>query len=107
MRKLLAGSLCAAAALALSVAAASAAEIKVVTVGALQNGLKPLGVEFGKEGTQVNYTFTNPANLSKVLAEGKFDVIIASAPQVEALGSGLQAGSTVKAVRVGIGVAVK
>jgi len=108
MRNLLAGSMCAGAALALSMAAAAAAEIKVVTVGALQNGLKPLGAEFGKQGDQVNYTFTNPANLSKVLAEGKFDVIIASAPQVEALGpSGLQAGSTVKAVRVGIGVAVK
>jgi molybdate transport system substrate-binding protein len=109
MRKLLAGSMCAGAALALSMAVASAAEIKVVTVGALQNGLKPLGVEFGKQGDQVNYTFTNPANLSKVLADGKFDLIIAAAPSVEELGKsgGLQAGSMVKAVRVGIGVAVK
>jgi molybdate transport system substrate-binding protein len=113
MRNSLAKSMCAGAALALSavlsVAAASAAEIKVVTVGALQSGLKPLGVEFGKEGNQVNYTFTNPANLSKVLAEGKFDVIVAAAPSVEDLGKtgGLQAGSMVKAVRVGIGVAVK
>jgi molybdate transport system substrate-binding protein len=109
MRNLLAGSICAGAALALSMALASAAEIKVVTVGALQNGLKPLGVEFGKEGTQVNYTFTNPANLKKVLSEGKFDVIIAAAPSVEELGQtgGLQGGSLVKAVRVGIGVAVK
>jgi molybdate transport system substrate-binding protein len=108
MRNPLAKSMCAGAALALSMGLASAAEIKVVTVGALQNGLRPLGVEFGKQGTAVNYTFTNPANLAKVLAEGKFDVIIASAPQVEELGpSGLQAGSIVKAVRVGIGVAVK
>jgi molybdate transport system substrate-binding protein len=109
MRHLLAKSMGAGAALALSLAVASAAEIKVVTVGALQNGLKPLGVEFGKQGDQVNYTFTNPANLKKVLAEGKFDVIIAAAPSVEELGQsgGLQAGSMVKAVRVGIAVAVK
>jgi molybdate transport system substrate-binding protein len=110
MRKVFTGSMCAGLALALSAAAASAAEIKVVTVGALQNGFKPLGAEFTKQsGDQVNYTFTNPANLSKVLADGKFDVIIAAAPSVEELDKSgkLQAGSMVKAVRVGIGVAVK
>ena len=109
MRDSFARAICAGAVLALAMAAASAAEIKVVTVGALQNGLKPIGVEFGKQGDQVNYTFTNPANLSKVLADGKFDVIIAAAPSVEDLGKSgaLQAGSMVKAVRVGIGVAVR
>lgn len=110
MRNSLATSLCAAATLLLSTAFGGAAEIRVVSVGALQNGLKPLGTEFAKPGAdQVNFTFTAPANLKKVLSEGKYDVIIAAAPSVEELdkAGGLEAGSRVKAVRVGIGVAVK
>jgi molybdate transport system substrate-binding protein len=97
-------------ALALSSALVTAAEVRVVTVGALQNGLKPLAADFAKQGgDQVNYTFTNPANLKNVLAGGQFDVIIAAAPSVEELdkSGGLQAGSRVKAMRVGIGVAVR
>jgi len=103
-------SLCAGAALAISTGLATAAEIRVVSVGALQNGLKPLGADYTKQaGNQVTYMFTNPANLKKVLNEGKYDVIIAAAPSVDELdkANGLQAGSRVKAVRVGIGVAVK
>jgi molybdate transport system substrate-binding protein len=110
MRDGLARSLYAAAALILSTAAATAAEVRVVTVGALQNALKPLGADFTKQsGDQVSYTFSNPANLKKVLAEGQFDVIIAAAPALEELdkSGGLQAGSRVKAVRVGIGVAIR
>jgi molybdate transport system substrate-binding protein len=110
MRNKLARSVCAGLVVALSTAVATAGEIRVVTVGALQSALKPLGAEYTKQsGDQVNYTFTNPANLNKVLAESKFDVIIAAAPSVAELdkASGLQAGSRVKAVRVGIGVAVR
>jgi len=110
MRDALARSLCAAAALLLSATLASAAEIRVVTVGALQSALKPLGSDYAKQGgDQVSYTFTNPANLAKVLSGSKFDVIIAAAPSVEELDKAarLEAGSRVKAVKVGIGVAVK
>jgi molybdate transport system substrate-binding protein len=110
MRNSLATSICAGLALAASAALGCAAEIKVVTVGALQNGLKPLAADFTKEsGNQVNYTFTNPANLKNVLAGGQFDVIIAAASSVEELekSGSLQAGSLVKAVRVGIGIAVR
>jgi molybdate transport system substrate-binding protein len=109
MRNGLPISLCAAAALALSTAMVTAGEIRVVSVGALQSALKPLGADYGKQGgDQVTYMFTNPANLKKVLGEGQYDVIIAAAPSVEELdkAGGLQAGSRVKAVRVGIGVAV-
>ena len=109
-RSLFAGTLCAGALLALSSVMATAGEIKVVTVGALQNALKPLGADYTKQsGDQVTYMFTNPANLKKVLGEGQYDVIIAAAPSIEELdkSSGLQAGSHVKAVRVGIGVAVR
>jgi molybdate transport system substrate-binding protein len=110
MRNGLAISLCAAAALALSTAMALAGEMRVVSVGALQSALKPLGADYGKQGgDQITYMFTNPANLKKVLGEGQYDVIIAAAPSVEELdkAGGLQAGSRVKAVRVGIGVAVR
>jgi molybdate transport system substrate-binding protein len=110
MGDIFARSSCAGLVLALSTTLATAAEIRVVSVGALQNALKPLGTDFAKQrGDQVNYTFTNPANLKKVLADGQFDVIIAAAPSIEELdkSGGLQAGSHVKAVRVGIGVAVR
>jgi molybdate transport system substrate-binding protein len=111
MRNRLPISLCVAAAvLALSTALATAGEVRVVTVGALQNALKPLGADYTKQsGDQVNYMFTNPANLKKVLGEGRYDVIIAAAPSIEELdrSGGLQAGSRVKVVRVGIGVAVR
>jgi molybdate transport system substrate-binding protein len=110
MREIFAKSLCAGLALALSTALAGAGEIRVVSVGALQSGLKPLGADYAKQGgDQVNTMFTNPANLKKVLSEGQYDVIIAAAPAIEELdkAGGLQAGSRVKAVRVGIGVAVR
>jgi molybdate transport system substrate-binding protein len=109
-RSIRAGSMLAGLALAFSVASANAAEIKVVAVGALQNALKPLGTEFTKRsGDQVNYTFTSPAALKGLLADGKFDLIIAATSSVDELdkAGGLQAGSHVKAVRVGIGVAVR
>jgi molybdate transport system substrate-binding protein len=109
-RSLFASTLCAGLALALSSASATAAEIRVITGGALQNALKLLGADYSKQsGDQVTYKFTNPTNLKKDVAEGKYDVIIASAPSIEELekSGALQAGSRVKAVRVGIGVAVR
>src|ERR1700730_11598188 len=107
-KSLLARATCTAAALALATALATAAEIRVVSVGALQSALKPLRGDFAKQGgDQVSYMFTNPANLKKVLGEGQYDVIIAAAPSIEELdkSGGLQAGSRAKAVRVGIGTA--
>lgn len=91
-------------------AAEQAAAIRVVAVGALQSGLKPLGQDFAKQsGHPVDYTFTSPANLNSVITGGRFDVIVAAAPWVEEFdkAGGVQAGSRVKAGRVGIGVAVR
>lgn len=109
MRAALAKSITTGLALALSVAAAHAAEVKVVAVGALQNALKPIGADFAKQGDQIAYTFTSPAALKSVLAGGKFDLIIAATPSVDELDNSgaLQAGSRVRAVKVGIGVAVR
>jgi molybdate transport system substrate-binding protein len=109
-RPLLARTLCAGLALALATAVATAGEIRVVTVGALRNALTPLGADYTKQsGDKVTYMFTNPANLKQVLGEGKYDAIIAAASSIDELdkSGGLQADSHVKAVRVGIGVAVK
>ncbi len=89
---------------------AGAVEIRAISVGALKSGLELLAADFTKQsGDRINYTFTNPANLNSVLAEGQFDVIIAATASVEELekSGGLHAGSRVSAVRVGIGVAVR
>ncbi|HLH97799.1 MAG TPA: substrate-binding domain-containing protein [Xanthobacteraceae bacterium] len=110
MHSTLSKSLLAAAALLLSTALASAAEIRVIAVGALQTALKAIGPEYTKQsGNQVTFKFTNPANLKKDLSEGKYDVVIAATPSIDEIdkAGGLTAGSRVKAVKVGIGVAVK
>jgi molybdate transport system substrate-binding protein len=86
------------------------AEIRVIAVGALQSGLKPLGDEFTKQsGHPVDCTFTSPANLNSVISSGQFDVIVAAAPWIEEFdkAGGVLAGSRVKVGRVGIGVAVR
>lgn len=110
MQRILARLLVAVFALVLSAGIAAADELRVVIVGALQNAVKVLTADFTKEtGQQVALTITSPAALAKTLAEGKFDVILAAAPPLEELdkAGGLQSGSRVKLVRVGIGVAVR
>jgi len=110
MRRALAISVGAGLMLALSSSLATAAEVHVVTVGALKAALEPIAADFTKAtGNPVKFTFTNPANLSKTLSEGKFDAIIAAASSVSELDKSgtLAAGSHVKVTRVGIGVAVK
>src|ERR1700760_3135465 len=87
--------LCAGLMLGFSIASAGAAEIKVLTVGALQNALKAIAADFTKEtGDQVAFTFTSPAALNGVLAGNKFDAIIAATSSIEELdkSGGLQAG---------------
>jgi molybdate transport system substrate-binding protein len=110
MQRILATLFGAAFALVLSAGIATAEEVRVVIVGALQNAVKVLATDFTKEtGQQVALTITSPANLTKTLSEGKFDAILAAAPSVDELdkSGGLQSGSRVKLVRVGIGVAVR
>ena len=67
-------------------------------------------MNYGREvlGMDRIVAITNPANLAKTLSEGKFDVVLAAAPAVEGLdkSGGLQNGSRVKLVRVGVGVAI-
>src|SRR5262245_42979869 len=64
--------------LLVSAGGAVAAEIKVVSVGALQVALPRFAAEYAKEtGNTVTFTFTNPATINQTLAGASFDVIIA------------------------------
>lgn len=90
--------------------AASAAEIKVVTVGALTVALRSMTAEYeAASGNTIAYTFTNPANLNMVLAGGTFDAIIVATQTVGELEQSgkLVAGSRARLARTGIGLAIK
>lgn len=103
--------LAASAIILMSASLASAAEIKVVTVGGLQKGIGPIAADFTKDtGHKVIFNFTNPANLQKTLStDGPFDVVVVATGPVSDLGKAgkLIAGSQVKAVRGGIAVSFK
>jgi 2,4-dienoyl-CoA reductase-like NADH-dependent reductase (Old Yellow Enzyme family) len=68
-------------ALVYSSAIANAAEVKVLTAGALQVAMRSLAADFERQtGNHVTVTATNPANVEKDLAAGQFDVIAAARP---------------------------
>lgn len=90
--------------------ASTAAEIKVVTVGALTVALRSMTAEYeAASGNTIAYTFTNPANLNMVLAGGTFDAIIVATQTVGELEQAgkLAAGSRARLARTGIGLAIK
>ena len=106
--------------LILSGGLATAAEINVVCVGALANGMKAVAADFTKEtGMQVNIGLTNPTLVNQALADGKpveslnngkpVDVLIAAVPSMEAFDkkSALKPGSRATVLKVGIGVSIK
>ena len=102
--------LVAAVAIVASTGAAVAAEIKVVTVGALNISLRNMAAEYEKtSGHKIAFTFTNPANLAMTLAGGKFDVIVAPSPPVEDLARAgqLERGTDTRVSRTGLGIAVR
>lgn len=103
-------SFCAALAVLFVATAAAAAEIKVVSVGALQTALRDIAADYTREtGDTVTFTFTNPTNLKQVLAGGTFDVVIVAASTVDELRNtgGLAPGAPIHLARTGIGVAVR
>src|SRR5687768_10972189 len=101
--------LTAAAVLALSATTAAAAEIKVVTVGALRVALTALAEDYKKAtGNTVTYTFTNPAMLAQTLAMGSFDAIVAPTPAMAELdAAGRLERGRARLARTGIGIAVR
>lgn len=87
-----------------------AAELQVLSAGAVQEAEKALAADFTKEtGNQVTFTFGNVGQIQDKLKAGvAADVIVLSAPALEALdkAGGLRAGSRTELGRAGIGVAV-
>src|SRR5207248_9819418 len=68
-------------ALLCSVAVANAAEVKVLTAGALQTAMRSLAQDFERQtGNHVTITPTNPANVEKDMAAGQVDVVGGAVP---------------------------
>ena len=90
--------------------AASAAEISVLSGGAIEPGLKAAAAAFQKEtGHVVKITFnTTPQITKRITAGDTFDVIIAPPATIETFAKdGKVTGERVNVGRVGLGVAVR
>jgi len=91
-------------------ALADAAEITVLSAGAIEPGLKAAAAAFGKQsGHEVAITFNTAPQIQKRLAGGEaFDVVIAPAAGLDELSrAGKVGGDRVTVGRVGLGVAVR
>src|SRR5262245_25276937 len=93
-----------------SSALATAAEVRVLTVGSTQVAAKAIAADFEMQTrNQVTFTIRPPFDIDKELAEKTFDVIILSVPAMDIhdkTGS-LAPTSRVGLARVGVGVVVK
>ena len=87
-----------------------AAELRVLSVGSVQIAAKTLADEFSNQtGNEVTLEIVTPLDISKKLATGSYDMVIASIPAIDALDKAglLRSGSRVPLARVGIGVMVR
>jgi molybdate transport system substrate-binding protein len=98
------------AAVLVAVSTASAAEVKLISVGGVKGALDKIVADYTKaSGNTVNYTVGSPLVVSQKLAAGEvFDVVVQSAPAMDdyAKLGGLKADTRVKVARGGIGMAV-
>jgi molybdate transport system substrate-binding protein len=97
-------------ALLCSTCIANAAEVKVLTAGALQVAMRSLAADFEKQtGNHVTIKPTNPALVEKELAAANYDVIAAATPTIAEFDESgrLQAGTRNVIARTGIGIAIK
>jgi molybdate transport system substrate-binding protein len=90
---------------------AGAADIRVVSVGAVQNAVRDLAAEFGKEtGNHVVLTIAAPAIVMQKIKEGEiYDVAIVSEPAMDRLDKEgvVNPESRVPLAKTGMGVAVR
>jgi molybdate transport system substrate-binding protein len=90
---------------------APAAEIRVLSVGAVQVAVRSLAAEFTQEnGHQIAFTIGSPAVVMEKIKSGEvYDVLIASEPAMDQLdGEGIvNPESRVRLARAGLGVAVR
>jgi len=90
--------------------AAMAAEIRVLSAGAVEPGLRAAAAAFKKQsGHDVNITFNTAPEIRKRIGGGDaFDVVIAPPPALEEFaGAGKVAADRANLGRVGLGVAVR
>ena len=109
MPRLFAGAVIGLLALAIFSGAASAAEIKVLTAGAMRGVLVALVPQFEKDtGHKVSFDNATAGALAKRIADGEaFDVAIITPKVIDGLIEKIAPGSRVDVAKVGIGVAVK
>ena len=90
---------------------AAAADIRVLSVGAVQNAVRPLAVDFSKEtGHKIVFTVGSPAIVAQKLKDGEtFDAVIVSEPAMDALDKEgiVNPESRVRLANTGIAVAVR
>ena len=90
---------------------AAAAEVRVLSVGAVQNAVKALAADFAKEsGHQVVFTIGSPAVVTQKIKAGEvFDAVIVSEPAMDALDRDgiVNPESRVRLANTGMGVAVR
>jgi molybdate transport system substrate-binding protein len=90
---------------------AAAADIRVLSVGAVQNAVRPLAAEFSKEtGHKIVFTVGSPAVVAQKLKDGEtFDAVIVSEPAMDRLDNEgvVNPESRVRLANTGIGVAVR
>lgn len=90
---------------------ASAAELHVLTVGAVQYALKAIAADYAKEsGDTVAFDVGSPAQVVQKLAAGeRADILIMAEPAMDdfAKSGGLRQGTRQKLARTGLGVAIR
>ena len=90
---------------------ARAAEIRVLSVGAVQNAVKALAADFARDsGHQVILTIGSPAVVMQRIKDGEtYDAVIASEPAMDQLDKEgiVNPESRVRLAAVGLGVAVR
>jgi molybdate transport system substrate-binding protein len=90
---------------------AGAADVRVLSVGAVQNAVKSLALDFTKEtGHQVILTIGSPAVVTQKLRDGEvFDAVVVSEPAMDRLDKQgiVNPESRLRLARTGMGIAVR
>jgi molybdate transport system substrate-binding protein len=90
---------------------AAAADIRLLSVGAVQNAVRPLAADFSKDtGHKIVFTVGSPAVVAQKIKDGEiFDAVIVSEPAMDRLDKEgiVNPESRVRLANTGIGVAVR
>jgi molybdate transport system substrate-binding protein len=106
MTKVVAGAL----ALAFSASVATAAEVRLIAVGALRGALDKIVADYTKEtGNQVNFTAGSPPMVAQKLLAEPYDVVVQSTAAMDdaAKAGAIKTDTRIGVARGGIGLAVR